>query len=69
VLDKSDLENVDGGRRIKCDLMILWAKRSAVAMFWDAKREWRKFCVGEVVGREVDSGHFIPEGESTFTII
>ncbi|KIM72837.1 hypothetical protein PILCRDRAFT_41520, partial [Piloderma croceum F 1598] len=61
VLDKSDLENVEGGRRVKCDLMILWAKRSAIAVFWDAKKEWRKFCTGEVVGREVDCGHFIPE--------
>jgi haloacetate dehalogenase len=69
VLDKSDLENVEGGRRIKCDLMVLWAKRSAIAVFWDAKKEWRKFCAGEVVGREVDSGHFIPEGESTIVII
>jgi len=68
VLDKSDLENVDGGRRIKCDLMVLWAKRSPIAVFWDAKQEWRKFCAGEVVGREVDSGHFIPEGEFTIMI-
>jgi hypothetical protein len=54
---------------IKCDLMVLWAKRSAIAVFWDAKKKWRKFCAGEVVGREVDSGHFIPEGESTIVII
>jgi hypothetical protein len=67
VLDKSDLEDVNNGRRIKCDLMVLWGERGIVGKFWDPKREWRKFCVGEVVGRAVDTGHYIPEGG--FTIV
>jgi haloacetate dehalogenase len=62
-LDKSDLENEHSGRRVKCDLMVLWGDRGIVGKFWDVKKEWRKFCVGEVVGRVVDCGHYIPEGE------
>lgn len=65
-LDKADLANLDNGRRVKCDLMVLWAERGVVGMFWDPKKEWRKFCVGEVLGRAVASGHFIPEGKSFY---
>jgi haloacetate dehalogenase len=61
-LDKSDLEDVNNGKRIKCDLMVLWAERGAVGMFWDVKKEWQKICVGGVVGRAVNTGHYIPEG-------
>jgi hypothetical protein len=67
-LDKSDLENANSGRRVKCDLMVLWGERGIVGKFWDVKQEWRKFCVGEVVGRAVDSGHYIPEGTFMFVM-
>lgn len=69
ILDKSDLENVHSGRRIKCDLMVLWAERGVVARFWDAKKEWRKICTGEVVGRAVNSGHYIAEEMDTMELV
>jgi len=68
-LDKSDLEDVNNGRRVKCDLMVLWAERGTVGMFWDVKKEWRKICVGEVVGRAVNSGHYIPEEMDTKELV
>jgi hypothetical protein len=42
--------------------MALWAKGGVVDKFFDAK-EWQKFCVGEAVGRAVDTEHYIAEGK------
>ena len=44
-------------------MMALWAKGGVVDKFFDAKKEWQKFCVGEAVGRAVDTGHYIAEGK------
>lgn len=49
------------GRKMKCDLMVLWGKKGLVERKFDALAEWRKVCEGEVVGEAIESGHYIPE--------
>lgn len=67
LLDKSDFDDKNG-KRIQCDLMVLWGKKGALDGFWDVKKEWGRICVGNVTGRSVNSGHYIAEGENLDTV-
>jgi haloacetate dehalogenase len=49
------------GKKVKCDLRVLWGKTGVVEKCFDALREWRAVCEGEVSGESVDSGHYIAE--------
>ncbi|EKG13037.1 Alpha/beta hydrolase fold-1 [Macrophomina phaseolina MS6] len=55
---KADREN---GRKIKCDLRVLWGGKAVIERFFEALEEWRRVCEGEVSGGAVDSGHYVPE--------
>ncbi|KAF3771082.1 alpha/beta-hydrolase [Cryphonectria parasitica EP155] len=57
---RADLE---GSRRIRCPLRVLWGKAGVVEKRFDALREWRKVVEEgvKVDGYAVDSGHYIPE--------
>lgn len=60
-LDKADFGDPNG-KRVKCETMVLWGKKGGMR-FYDVKKEWQKVCTQEVKGREVDTGHYIPEGK------
>lgn len=55
---KRDLEE---GRRVQCDLRVLWGGKGVIGKYFDAMKEWRDVSDGEVSGEQVDSGHYIPE--------
>ena len=55
--DRADRE---GGRKIRAPLQVLWGTRGSLGDGPDAIATWRKWC-DDVVGAEIDSGHFIPE--------
>ena len=49
------------GRRVRCEVMVLWGRRGVIEMCFDAVGEWGKVSDREVVGEGVDCGHYIPE--------
>lgn len=49
------------GQRVACDLHVLWGERGVVARLFDPLADWRAACDGQVSGRALAAGHFIPE--------
>jgi haloacetate dehalogenase len=56
-----DRESRAQGRRIACDLRVLWGARGVVQRQFDPLGLWRAQCDGQVDGRALDCGHFLPE--------
>ncbi|KAL8743660.1 MAG: hypothetical protein Q9190_004004 [Brigantiaea leucoxantha] len=51
----------EAGRKVECELMVLWGKMGVVERCFDAMAEWKKVASGKVVGEALECGHFIPE--------
>lgn len=49
------------GRKIECDLRVLWGRKGVIERFFKAVEEWKRVSEGEVSGEAVESGHYIPE--------
>ena len=57
-----DLEHdrADRARKLALPVQVLWGKRGVVGTQFDCLATWRKVA-RNVIGREIDCGHFIPE--------
>jgi haloacetate dehalogenase len=55
-----DAEDRGAGRRITCPLLALWGSRGFLEGHYDVLEVWRGWA-GEVRGRAIASGHYIPE--------
>jgi len=49
------------GRKVRCPMLVLWGSKGRIGAWYDALAIWRQYCAAEVIGRPVESGHFIPE--------
>ena len=58
--DFEDDEADRGRRRIACPVLALWSKRGPVEAWYDPLAVWRGWA-GDVRGRALDCGHFLPE--------
>ncbi len=56
-----DRASREAGRKIGCDLLVLWGERGVVHALFDPLALWRAQCAGHVEGRAMPAGHFIPE--------
>lgn len=56
-LDKEDL---DAGKKITAEALVLWGANGLVEKFFSPLQCWHKFCTN-VQGRTLPCGHFIPE--------
>ena len=56
-LDKEDL---DAGKKITAETLVLWGANGLVEKFFSPLQCWLKFCTN-VQGRTLPCGHFIPE--------
>lgn len=56
-----DREDRAQGRRIACDVRVLWGERGVVHRFFDPVALWQAQCGGRVDGWTLPAGHFIPE--------
>ncbi len=54
-------EDERGGRRIECEVRVLWGSGGVVERLFDAVGEWKAVSGGEVSGGALDCGHYIPE--------
>jgi haloacetate dehalogenase len=61
-------KDIEDGKKIKCDLRVLWGKKGVIEKCFDALAEWRSVCEGEVSGEAVDCGHYIPEEKSDVVV-
>jgi haloacetate dehalogenase len=51
--------NSDG--KIACDTLVLWGDRGVVHRMFKPIALWQEQCAGQVTGRAMQAGHFIPE--------
>lgn len=49
------------GNKVQCDLHVLWGERGVVHRLFQPLALWQAQCAGQVSGRALPSGHFIPE--------
>jgi haloacetate dehalogenase len=63
-LDEADRTR---GHRITCPVLVLWAARGALPKWYDVLGVWRDWA-GDVRGRAIDAGHFIPEEAPAATV-
>jgi haloacetate dehalogenase len=58
-----DLEHdrADEARRIACPVRVLWGERGVVHRLFTPVSDWRPKSAGEVTGRPLPTGHYIPE--------
>jgi len=57
----SRAEHAHGGGKIACDMLVLWGARGVVQRLFDPLALWQAQCAGQVSGRALPAGHFIPE--------
>jgi haloacetate dehalogenase len=57
-----DLEHhtADADRKIICPMLVLWGQKGLIGRIYDPIAVWREYA-GEVSGRGLASGHFLPE--------
>jgi haloacetate dehalogenase len=56
-----DRESRAEGRKIACDLDVLWGARGVVGALYDVLEVWRAQCSARDTGIALDAGHFLPE--------
>lgn len=49
------------GRRIQCDMRVLWGRQGVIELLFDCLNDWRAVSDGKVEGYVVESGHYIPD--------
>ena len=49
------------GRKVACDMLVLWGARGVVNRLFDPMALWQAQCGGMVAGQAMAAGHFIPE--------
>ncbi len=49
------------GEKIRCPLLVLWGASGRIGGWYDALAIWRDYCVAEVDGGSVASGHYLAE--------
>ena len=65
-----DLEHdrLDRDQLLEIPIQILWGAKGVVGKQFKPKEIWQQYCSYKVVGRSLDSGHFIPEEKPLDTI-
>jgi len=56
-----DRESRASGRKVACDMLVLWGDRGVVNRMFKPLELWQAQCAGSVEGKAVPAGHFIPE--------
>ncbi len=56
--DRADRE---AGRKVSCPVLALWGDRGTVHRCFAPLDEWRRVASGDVSGRPLPSGHYLPE--------
>ncbi len=55
-----DAQDLDSGRKIEAETLLVWGANGLVERFFDPIDCWNKFCT-HVEGQSVPCGHFVPE--------
>jgi haloacetate dehalogenase len=62
-----DDQDRSAGRRIGCPTQVLWARKGALAAWYDTLAVWRDWA-DDVIGQVLDSGHFMVEERPAETL-
>ena len=60
-------DGADLDRRIACPLLALWGEYGLMHRHFDVLATWREKAVGEVIGKCLPCGHFLPEEQPEAT--
>jgi len=66
-----DLEHdkKDRNIKLKIPIQVLWGKKGVIGKQFDPIKIWQKYFSKKIVGKGIESGHFIPEQNPKETII
>jgi haloacetate dehalogenase len=56
------------GRKVACDMLVLWGDKGKIGAWYDPLDIWRAYCAGTVTGAPIASGHYLAE-EAPDTVI
>jgi len=56
-----DRASREAGDKIKCPLLVLWGVKGKIGQWYDPIEIWQQYCAHDVVGSEVNSGHYLAE--------
>jgi haloacetate dehalogenase len=49
------------GRRVSCDMLVLWGEHGKIGKWYAPLDIWRRYCDGAVTGGAVQAGHYLAE--------
>jgi haloacetate dehalogenase len=49
------------GAKIQCPLLVLWGSKGKIGRWYEPLALWRQYCVAEVTGSSIESGHYLAE--------
>ena len=66
-----DLEHdkKDKNKKLNIPIQVLWGKNGVIGKQFNSKKIWQKYSKKKIVGKAIESGHFIPEQNPKQTII
>ena len=58
-----DLEHdkKDRNKKLNIPIQILWGKRGVIGKQFNSIKIWQKYSSKKIIGKAIESGHFIPE--------
>jgi haloacetate dehalogenase len=56
-----DAADEEAGQKVACPVLALWGAKGAICKLWDVLEVWKQHTNGPVVGRALDSGHYLAE--------
>ena len=56
-----DRQSRGEGRKVGCDILVLWGSKGRIGDWYDPLAIWRSYCNGVVTGGPVNSGHYLAE--------
>ena len=49
------------GQKVQCPMLVLWGSKGKIGKWYEPLAIWRQYCAAEVIGGEVNSGHYLAE--------
>jgi haloacetate dehalogenase len=69
--DTIDLEHdkKDKNKKLNIPIQVLWGKNGVIGKQFNSIKIWQKYSSKKIIGKAIESGHFIPEQNPKQTII
>ena len=58
----------DRSKKLNIPILVLWGKKGVIGKQFNPIKIWQKYSKKKIIGKEIDSGHFIPEQNPRETV-